>query len=362
MVFELSDEIEQIIDDIEEPDAPESRAINKLFELMKENKHIVYAKRNLLIKLKDFKYINFDNKKYIDQILQQYIDIYSSIRNIKKRMLVVPNNLSESNDWIIELKKCSKLTRAKLSADNPDDAEFYISVFSYMNTNKLYTVNFENSSFCGSNAERYLNAMDEELNIILAISDSDKEYENCDLGNTAKKVINAVNNAKNAIMEYYIIGVREIENLIPIDFYSLISNSNVDLLLDCIKNFSQNEEFMKYVNIKDGVSNYCLDNADEKWHKLYDDFIQMCKENGIYNRKEDGYRSKICVKGIGSNQINRIRVKLFKKDNQLNFEILGTNYDRKDCMPQYIINEWSNIYNYLLNYGCALKPAHNSFL
>lgn len=369
MIIELSDEIEGIIENIEEPNDIMALGLNKLFELMSEHKHVIYAKRSLLEKIKNFQFINPSNKKLIDYLLNHYVDIYSSMPNVIKKVKVVLDDSTVkdlSKYHYIRLDKACYLNQAKLAAENPNDGNFYINIFMFLNTNKEYTINFENSSFAGGTAESFINEMDKCANIILAISDSDKDYENCDYGATAKHVIESVNNAKDAIMNYYILNFREKENLFPIDGYILFASSKDKTFLKCIKKYCDNIEFMKYVNIKDGIKKKQIEDKNEYWHILYDGFIKICRENNIFEGKNSVSNRKCCIKGIGGKYANRVcNIFLNPKykrteDEQKIIEEAG--FDIKEHIPKFIIDEWENIFDYLFSYGCALKDIHNSFL
>ncbi len=369
MIIELHDDVSVILDKITDPNDSNSLAINKLFELMYEHKHIVKASRKLLEQIKNFKFLNPYNYSLITDILAHYVDIYSSLPSLSKKIIVVPSKkyFSKSKSvYYITLNEASNFTQAKLSAENPRDYSFYVNIFHFMNNNPEYTISLENSSFSGSTAKDFLEAMDTTNNIVLAISDSDKNHKDDELGDTAKIVKRYVDRHKGpAIMDYYILNMREKENLIPIDCYILFATQDNRTFLECIKKHCTNDEFMQFVDIKDGYKIKHISTENPKWHVLYDDFIETCKQNGIFKTNVTE-NEKTCINGIGGNLADKMCdiffCNAYKKTKQEKQIIGNAKFDLKEHIPSYIMNEYQFIYSVLFTFGCAQKYSHNSFL
>lgn len=369
MIIELHDEISQLLSTITKATDKNALGINKLFELMLENKHVVFASRDVLKNIRDFRFLNSSNKELIVYILDHYVNIYSSMPVVSKKLLVVPSKdyyIKNKSLYCILLEDACNLTCAKLSTENPTDYNFYINIFNYFNKNPEYITNLENSAFGGGSAKDFLQAMDNDNNIVLAISDSDKNFEKDDYGVTAKKVIEFINShTGTAMMDYYVLRFREKENLIPIDCYGLFSAKKNRGLFECIKKFSSNHEFMRYVDLKDGYKiKHILCNNTE-WHRLYDDFVEKCKQKGVYN-EHAANNEDVCINGIGNHLADDLN-KVFFCNNHVktaleNKKIKTANFDVKEHIPSYIMDEYKIIYSLLFTFGCAYKNRHNSFV
>lgn len=369
MVIDLHDKIPELLDTITESTDENAMGINKIFQLMLENKHVVRASRETLEKLLKFKHLNSSNKALITYILGHYVNTYSSIPPVSKRLLVAPSKAHYTNNdsvYCILLKDAYQLSCSILSTENPTDYNFYVNIFHYFNKNNEYTINLENHAFGGSTAKDFLQAMDKDNNIVLAISDSDKSYENDNYGGTAKKVIEYIDShAGTALMDYYIIHLREKENLIPFDCYWLFRKSNNKLFLECLENFKSNEELMRYVDLKEGYKLKHVNTSDQNWHSLYDDFIDICKQKGAYNINAT-IDKDICINGIGhqsADELNNIFFcKSYTKTIQQNKKIENAKFDIKEHIPPYIMDEYNILYSLLFTFGCAYKKRHISFL
>lgn len=369
MVIELHDDIAKILDNISDSNDINSLAINKLFELMYERKHVVKASINLLNSIKSFKFLNPYNHSLISYLLEHRSTVYSSLPPLNKKIIVVPSEAyfsKSDSEYYITLDNSYNITQAKLSAENPKDYNFYVNIFHYLNKNSLYTINLENCSFAGSTAKEFLEAMDKNNNIVLAISDSDKDYKDDKLGDTAKNVKQYIDRHKGqSIMDYYILGMREKENLIPIDCYLLFATQDNRTFLECIKTHCANDEFMQFVDIKDGYKIKHLSTEKPKWHALYDDFIDTCKQNGIYKQNVTE-NDKTCINGICGNLADKICDIFFsntyKRAPEEKEIIENAKFDLKEHIPSYIMNEYQIIYSTIFTFGCAQKYSHNSFL
>lgn len=369
MVIDLHEKIPELLNTVTEATEENAMGINKLFLLMLENKHVIRASRDTFKKIRDFKFLNKANKDLITFILNHYVNTYSSLPPISKTILIVPSkdyDTKNDNEYCIVLKDAYNLDCAILSTENPTDYSFYMNVFDYLNNNNEYTIRLDNHAFGGGSAKDFLSAMDKENNIVLAISDSDKSYENDSYGDTANKVIEFIDShTGTSIMDYYIIQMREKENLMPIDCYCLFGKAFHKLLFDCINKFASNSEFMRYIDLKDGYRLKNINTSDTEWHRLYDDFIDECRHSGIYNM-DASKDNDVCICGIGrqlADELNSIFFcKSYVKTFQQNKKIEAAKFDIKEHIPSYIMDEYNIIYSLLFTFGCAYKKRHISFV
>ena len=132
MVIELHDDIAKILDNISDSNDINSLAINKLFELMYERKHVVKASINLLNSIKSFKFLNPYNHSLISYLLEHRSTVYSSLPPLNKKIIVVPSETyfsKSDSEYYITLDNSYNITQAKLSAENPKDYNFYVNIF-----------------------------------------------------------------------------------------------------------------------------------------------------------------------------------------------------------------------------------------
>lgn len=370
MIIKLHNDIEKELSSIEDPINELALAINKLFELMLERKHVIVASQMLLTKINKLSILNPYNKKLIQQLLDHHTNFYGSLPKTNKILYVVPNKSYFKNDTNVEyitLNACQNLSQSILSTENPSDFCFYDNLFKFMNTNVSYTASFYNGSFGGGTAKQFLDSMVSTENIILAICDSDKDYNTCKLGDTAtivKRYVDRYNSGK-AYLDYYILSVREKENLIPIEWYKLFCEKEKKPLIESVYAFSDNTEFMKFVDLKAGIKVKQIKNPCKQWHGLYDDFIDLCKTNGAFNSsayRDDDY----CIKGIGGRKADRLSEIFFCEKNEYNEKekniLSESNFDTMQHIPEYIMNIYFELYNLMFTYGCAPRNIHNSFL
>ncbi len=370
MIIELHDDIDSLLCQTADPLSNTAQGINKIFQLMLEEKHIVFASRKLLSTINSYNFTNPANKSIITQILIHYVEFYSSLPNINKKLVVVPSETyfsATDNNEYITLDKCVNLSQAILSTENPRDYIFYCNLFKFMNTNNLTTINFANNSFAGGSAKDILKSMANNNNILLAICDSDKDYETSKLGSTACSVYKFFKKHKDAdaYMDYYILPVREKENLLPLECYEPFLNDSQKPLINTIKSFSGNHEFMKFVDLKDGYKLKTINTSSSKWHSIYDCYIEECKKNNIFNEKAKN-NDDYCINGIGGKLADDLSDYYFNGDqnNSLNKGKKKSiaNFDIKQHIPEYIMDIYTELFNLMLTYGCVSKEVHNSFL
>lgn len=367
MIIELHDDIGEVFDEIIYSTDGFSTGINKVIRLMYEEKHVVVASVSLLEKIRDFAFIDPVNERLVDYLLNHYVDTYSSLPEVKRKLCVVPNEkyFIEDGNYYITLDKADELKQAKLSTENPKDYQFYCNIFYYFNDNKKYTISLENHSYSGGCATQNLESMDVAQNLVFAISDSDKDYFSDKYGGTALAVMKTIGEHEGpSFMDYYVLGVREKENLIPIDCYRLFQKTTNKLFFDSVYVYKDNEEFMRFVDLK-GLKHDKLLCEDSNWHALYDDFIETCKNKNVFIEQKTG-REKNCIKGITKDLADKMSSIFFvqsgKRSPYENRIIKDAEFDVKSHIPSYIMNEYNEVCSWLFAFGCAPFNLHNSFV
>ena len=375
MIIELDKSIDKIINTINSENDPCVQKIDRLFAAMMDQIHIVYASMPLLSRIKNCSFFNPKIRKYIDQILIDYYDIYSCLELSSTRTVIYstkkPSKVNK-RFFYIELDSVNLIYRAKFSTENPDDYDFYMKVFKFVSSfdkyffnieKTKYSITLENHSFGGSTAYSFIRQMDECGNFVLALADSDKDYHTDRIGQTARAVHRAVNDAQNAVMSGFILNVREKENLVPIDFYAAIAPSSNQNLIKCLKLCETNVELMKYFDLKDGVKKNKVENADQVWLNLYSDFIVLSKKNNVYKEGNDqvieGINGKLANKAI-TTLLSKCTLKGFPINTQK--KILSIRKDIFLHIPKFIIDEWVLISQMIFDFGCSLTTSHNSFI
>lgn len=373
MLIELDDRIGNVLEKISNVNDTEAFILDKLFELMYEGKQIIYASRYLFKNLLSCKYLNVRSKQLIDYILNHYNEIYNACYfKVKYKTIIYPKscNIEKKDDcFYLPLENASDISTSILSTENPTDFDFYINISKFIENsenNPVITFSLNNCAYGGGSAEQFLKSMHKPGVILFAIADSDKKFNDDQLGNTAKIVKNYIDTNCDT-MVYHILNFIEKENLVPLDFYIAIAQNDKQELLKCIRGFYKNDEFMRYYDIKEGVKLKRLKENNNKWNNLYLPFLDECKKAGIYNMNATSDEDKV-VSGIGNKLanitidsiLNPKSTQKISKAQKNNINILKS--DIFSHIPDYIMNEWETIYKYIFDFGCVLKQHHNSFV
>lgn len=214
--------------------------LENIAESIRTNKHIVLGKRRFLRQI----YMLNDLGKTAKRTFSSLHNIVTEIGSIKKKVqsyiLVrgdikyIQQNVDEDGNEIYEVPiyyfdNSQKILPTRLVAEDENDYIFYTMIAKkYIRENGInceLSTHFVN----GGGANTYKNYIN-EINMCgapcLVVVDSDKKNEQDQYGNTAKNVLEKYDEVyKNHMTDYYILNVREKENLITSKLYSLCSRS-----------------------------------------------------------------------------------------------------------------------------------------
>lgn len=128
--------------------------------------------------------------------------------------------------------------------------------------------------------------------ITISIIDSDIKYPGCVLGETAKKVKKL--EIKNSIFEPKFLNIREVENLIPIDFFLLHDSYKKNIDKQIIKFYDKND-FYKYFDFKEGLTRKKLLKCLKK-KKYWENILEYKIDLKTLNLEEE----EIFIRGLGN--------------------------------------------------------------
>ena len=202
---------------------------------------------------------------------------------------------------------------------------FYLKVFEALYGGRQ-SIFIKEDAFGGGNIATVEHRV-REGDILFCVCDSDKKYPTADLGSTATKLKNLFVNERHHFSYYYILNVREIENLIPYDF--LISDDNITdpeviKLIEILEKCP--EETKDFFDIKSGYDKETrkkyLDNND--WLEVNKKVIASMKYCHMYHASAADVK---LIKGIGENIIKQLNKEAFKKEHFLSPQTNNQNND-----------------------------------
>ncbi|MDU2284832.1 hypothetical protein [Clostridium sp.] len=278
---------------------------------MKERKHIVFSDYNILRKLVTTKNLSESSKRVFNSVLKRWSSISGLEKILNGKILVVYDEerikrvvFENQIIYRVPLKyfnDTEKLLPLHIIGEDENDCNIYEDIAKrYIRDNNLgISINTRRvhggGNRTGINYERELTQYNK---ICLVIADSDKEYESCNIGNTAKGIKDVYErNKETYITDIHILKVREKENLIPPNLYNMCSkssNSKKDIkILEHIFNNDLLRKLYYYSDIKDGITyEGLLSNVDNRIILFkylnevierhgYDSLIEMVKEYGL---------------------------------------------------------------------------------
>jgi hypothetical protein len=236
----------------------------------REGKHLVFAKRDVLKSLLNCAELSKRTRQVYLKLYAQLAEMQVYLQTLSRRVEVIAldtglSSRLEKHCKVISVparyfSNSSLIQKTILLTENLDDATLYQTITQiYLKWKKLkkIAILFEAYAGGGSTTKKaYQRIQDQAERFCLCLLDSDKKSPNSPLGNTAKEV-KKIENPNQPLCEYLILGVREIENLIPIQLYSLVSSGDVNRM-PCVDLLEQLEktslaEARKYLDIKNGL-------------------------------------------------------------------------------------------------------------
>lgn len=306
-------------------------SLENIGECIISGKHIVLADRSTLkiigsySRLGDRARLAFKNLYYkiteIGDIVNQvdsYILVSNQVTSIKlekkagKRIFKVPVDYFYKNE---------RLLPSNLVSEDLSDCEFYeVMVKKYLKSkNYKYKLNFRYVNGGGLNTHiNYRNSLIQGKAPCLVIVDSDKESKGSSYGATATNVIKKYDEIKEKyITEYYILDVREKENMIPPCLYGLVcDNKEIEKDINILDKVSKNDklkDLLIYGDIKSGIklSQLIQNNLNKKILKEYlENEIKMLIEKNQVDEELLKYVSEkldlICTDSVFSKVVNNI--------------------------------------------------------
>ena len=240
---------------------------------------------------------------YLVDIIRRYPTVMGEVDGILPLILIVKEGNCECslNGYCrCQIDELPDVLFSKLYCENISDAEYYILLFDKLHRNK-HCLFFDPDSYDGSNINN-LESANNLKRIFFAIADSDKKYSNDIDGSTAEAVKAEFSRTDNIFSTFYILKVREKENLVPVSILkdSNYFDSNKKKLLGIIANSP--DEIKHYFDLKDGVTKELEDRIliDEDLKRVNLDVINEAKVQGIYI-EDDECR----IKGITSDGIDK---------------------------------------------------------
>lgn len=278
-------------------------SLENIAECIRSGKHIIFAERATSKaictnpKLGELGRLAFKNLYHkateIGQIKNQvdsYILISNEVSSVEKVNLGSKKIFKVPVDYFCENER---LLPTNLVAEDLSDCEFYEAMIKKYAKGKgyRYKLNFKYVNGGGLNTHlNYENSIVQGKAPCLAIVDSDKEDEDDSYGDTAMNVMEKYNTLKKYhVTGYYILNVREKENLIPPHLYSIVSDDE-DLkrdmdILDKISKHSKLKRICTYGDIKSGVKvakitkNFSSENMIKEY--LKNEITTVVKKNQV---------------------------------------------------------------------------------
>ncbi len=281
----------------------------------REGKHLVFAKRDVLKSLLNCSALSKRTRQVYSKIYAQLAEMQVYLQTFTRRVEVIALDTGLSSRMERHCKVISVparyfcdsalIQKPVLMTENLDDATLYQTITKiYLKWKKLngIAILFEPYAGGGSTTEKaYKLIQDKQERFCLCLLDSDKKSPNSPLGNTAKGV-KKIDNSNQPLCEYLILGVREIENLIPTQLYSLVSSGDINRMpsvhfLEQLEKTSL-AEARKYLDIKNGLKLNDILQASKN-SPFSKDWINWLKNVSALDIaiKKTCLKNKACLKG-----------------------------------------------------------------
>lgn len=361
-------------------------ALNSISMSYYNLEHLIVADQDVLEYLSECNILSELSKLVFCNLLSKY---YSFAEYEKKCIykIVVSKNISQlsrsDNMFYIPLEKLVNISKSILISENLSDCEFYESLgkkmISELEEYHSFNMNFHYITCAGSDAYNVtLNEL-KENNFCLLIMDTDKDYQDADIGTSlinARKIFNEKKDTR--VIELYELQVREKENIVPPSFYLFCSNPPQKNLLKHLALYENSEkasEYLRHLDIKDGIKAKKCKSSDKKWHRLYDEYLMQLESNNLIacsicdvNGKEDNFT---LLSGIGDNIVDTFRedilcgglIKKLQTKTEINvpdyvLESIRMSIEQSKMLftiiPEYIKKDWQDIAVKVLSWGlCA---------
>lgn len=338
--------------------------------------HIICASADTLDYFASMKLLGTTELDVIEKLISKRATSKAYLKEISRRLIVYKDKciVDAGDNFTIDLSSLPiQIEKSVLMSENLDDCEFYSSLAKKINKgySRSFDINLFFDSCGGSQGETTAkNLVEREHRFTVFIMDSDKHSSSDSRGESARKVFSFFDSHKTqSIIDYYELGVREKENLVPPSFYLKNPKYKKTGWLEYLADKEQSEEaseFLKYADLKDDAT-----------HSLEVPNAQIYID-GINNSNIDHDRQTIGVGGsavkdftyfyLQNNIIPYSEMKIenlrtrFKGNNpiiidkkQAHFQQLLTfSQNINACLPSYLKTEWENITEVVSVFGCCV--------
>lgn len=373
MWIELPDELEKDILNINNEYDKLASVLNELFESMYKGKHVIYCSPDLLVLLSNNCFITNKMKSYIKWILNKYLLFYSAEDIMDYKIIVTSDEKIRVSNCIyyVPYEILYDIRETSFITEHESDAVFYKYIFDHINKYfkcNDYSVCLENISGHGTNIPSTIDECLKKNRITLCITDSDKDYDNCDYGGTYKKAKEVYDDRKDdSIFMLDVLGVREKENLFSPNIYKEFSKQHIKFLT-VLEKFIDNENVIKYFDIKEGVKYQQY--LDSFWLSYYLTVVDELKNEKIFHLpKENEEEGKYCcISGIGRHLNEEVCMALLCDKEEFEKIKNSGKYNKKklqlivnwrktlnDLLPDFIFEEWVRLYKIMFSWGCCMS-------
>lgn len=353
-------------------------ALFKIALSYKENRHIVYGEKETINFLYE-EYKKISEKSFITEVLNKIKrDIHfltSATKKVGFYMKVVfddtiPNERFDNHtsnpqtmgehmvvnlDYIIvNLHKLDNfdlfMNETMLLVENPLDADFYAKVVDkYRSKNNFIKFSHHFFPFNGGGSaikDCYELFANKPKYMCIAVADKDCKYKGYVIGNsvTHKGIIKIdTDNSKPFNCNYLVIGVRDIENLIPLELVQIEKPNQVNAISSIIQNDTlKKEQIIVYFDYKNGIKQNSANPNQEKIQEL-DSWKSVFGNNYLQNQCNTNNSTTTYVEGFGNNILGKT-INHINNSINLNSNLLET--------------EWEEIGKFIFSYCCTLKSSN----
>jgi hypothetical protein len=244
----------------------------------------------------------------------------------------------------------------RVIAENLSDVQFYQYVFKFFTrSNKLKGIKSAMEFVLGGGATTY-RVVEHECSSnkhpVVIIADSDKNYPEDEIGNTAKNIVALF--SKNGELEHHEISrcyvlhfVRECENLIPSTFYDK-SQSKEEFVrflqsIDC-----------SYYDLKSGLTCYSL--CEKKSCNYWKRIIPLLNVENVEKCEHRKHEIHSCKKSERICVVDHSLCAGFLSDLVDNKNYIGLDAIEENDLSEAQKIEWNTIGRILFDWTCSMKP------
>lgn len=237
----------------------EEKVRDIIINILHSRYHILKVKYNDYNNLLKADFLSQRLKESIEKILGAYSTRMTEIKGIKNK-IIVTENINKLKDEIfhISIDKIYNLyiKESVLIGENVIDGNIYDRLGKlYLKNKKLNKLGLRNAIIgAGGNQinVQYKQSIVEEEKLGICFADSDKKYEGCSLGETAKQLVDTWKKDQG-VGEIFILKYRELENYIPMELLELLYKEHKSGVLKLFKDKREILELYKYADLKEGI-------------------------------------------------------------------------------------------------------------